>query len=281
MNQRPVCTTLVLVCAILLYGLTTAGGGVYLGVPLFTLDLSATLTQLPVAVDEALDALEAMAIDLGLPPGELANLRAQFDEALTGITEFTDSFPALVPVPLIGGGIEIGLPLLVIDGLRISGGLLSDSLVRSLSGLAGFEIPQPLVDFDMEIGAESGNVVVDLDFSAWAFSTDVVKRLDLLILGLSFGVGLDLFGGEIQPQISYDLPADMTSGVDEALAALHLDQLAWSAFGVHGMIGFELGPPFFRLYGDIRWMVSLSQEEEWWGLRPGPVAALLGFVIRF
>jgi hypothetical protein len=170
---------------------------------------------------------------------------------------------------------------MVIDGIRVSGGWLSDGLVRSVAGLAGLEIPQPLVDFDFEIGEETGNVLADVEFSAWMLSTEVVKRLDLLVLAFDFGVGLDLTGGEITPRVSYDLPAGMAEGVDAALAALRLDELSWSELAVHGMIGFELGPPFLRIYGDVRWRIPLSQQEGWWGLRPGPVSALLGFVIRF
>jgi hypothetical protein len=58
MNQRPVRTTFGVVFAILIWGLPVAAGGLYFGVPLVTLDLSTTLAQLPVAVDEALGVLE-------------------------------------------------------------------------------------------------------------------------------------------------------------------------------------------------------------------------------
>ena len=281
MSQRPVCTTLVVICAILLCGVSATAGSVYIGVPAFTLDLSTTLTQLPVAVDGAFDALEATFAGLGVPPAELNQIRAEFDDALAGIDDFTQDFPAWVPVPLVGGGIEFGLPLVIIDGIRISGGLLSEGLIRSVSDMAGFQIPQPLADFDLEIGEYLGNITADLDLSAWLLSTEVVKRLDLFILALNFGAGLDLLRGEILPRISYDLPPEMMDGVAEALDKLHLDELAWSAFAVHGMVGFEIGPPFLRVYGDVRWMVPVSQDEEWWGIRLGPVSALLGFVIRF
>ena len=281
MTRQPVRTALVVVCAVFLWGLSAAAGGLIFGFPLFTLDVSTTLTQLPVAVNEALDVLEAMAIDLGMSGSELDELRAQFDDAVSSIEGFTDAFPAWIPIPLIGAGIEFGLPLLVIDGVRFSGGFLSDKLVRSIADIAGVDIPQPLVDFDLEIGEDTGTIQADLRFSAWGLSTEVVKRLDLFLLALNLGVGLDLFGGIIEPSISYDLPAEMTSGVASALDALHLDELAWSSFAFHGMIGFELGPPFLRIYGDVRWMIVLSESEEWWGLRPGPLAALLGFVIRF
>jgi hypothetical protein len=281
MNQRRVRTVFVVVCAILLCELSAAAGGVYFGVPLITLDLTTTLTQLPVAVNGAFASLEAIFIDLGVPPAELSEIRAQFDDALAGIEDFASDFPAWLPVPLVGGGIEFGLPLLIIDGIRISGGWLSGNLIRSIAGIAGVEIPQPLADFDLEIGEYPGNVTADLDFSAWAVSTEVVKRFDLLILALDFGAGVDLLGGEILPRISYNLPPEMTAGVANALNELHLDELAWSSFAIHGMMGFELGPPFLRLYGDVRWMIPLSQAEEWWKIRLGPVSALLGFVIRF
>lgn len=281
MSQRPVRTALGIVCVLLISGLSAAAGGLYLGTPLFTLDVSTTLTQLPVAVNDALDVLEETAIDLGMPISDLNEMRTQFDAAVAGIEEFTDSFPAWVPVPLLGAGIEFRLPFLIIDGVRFSGGFLSDGVLRSIADVAGVVVPQPLVDFDLDIGETAGNLQADLEFSIWGLSTEVVKRLDLLVLAINLGAGIDLFGGVIEPRISYDLPADMVSGVTAALDALHLDELAWSSFAMHGMIGFELGPPLLRIYGDVRWMIALSESEGWWGLRPGPLAALLGFVIRF
>ena len=281
MSLRPVRTALSIACMILIGGLSAAAGGLTFGFPLFTLDVSTTLTQLPGAVNDALNVLEATAIDLGMPISDLNEMRAQFDAAATGIADFASTFPVWLPVPLIGGGFELGLPFLVIDGLRLSGGYLSDDLVRSLAVVASNELPQPLVDFDLEIGEIAGNIQADLDFSIWGLSTEVVKRFDLILLAINLGAGVDLFGGRIEPHISYDLPAEVTTGVATALDALHLDELAWSSFAMHGMIGFELGPPFLRIYGDVRWMIALSESEGWWGLRPGPLAALLGFVIRF
>lgn len=281
MSIRSVRTALSVVCVILLCGLPAAAGGLYFGVPLFTLNVSTTITQLPVAVNGSFDALESTAIDLGMTPAEVAEIQAQFAEALTGIEEFARGFPAWVPIPLLGGGIEFRLPLLVIDDIRISGGWLSESLVRMISSTAGFELPQPLVNVDLDVGEYAGNIVADIGFQAWSLSTEAIKRFDVFLLALNLGAGVDLFGGKILPQISYDLPPEMTPGAADALNALHLDALSWSGFAVHGMIGFELGPPFLRFYGDLRWTVPLSQDEEWWGIRLGPLSALLGFVIRF
>ncbi len=281
MNQRPVRTVFVVVCAVLLSGLSAAAGGLYFGIPLITLDLTTTLTQLPVAVNGAFDSLETAFTDLGVPPAEVSEIRAQFDQSLDDLQDFAGTFPPWVPVPLIGGGIEFGLPLVIIDGIRLSGGWLSGDLVRFVSDVAGVEISQPLVDFDFDFGEESGNLLADLDFLAWMVSTEVVKRFDLFLFALNLGAGCDLMGGEILPSISVATPPEMAAAVDAALDHLHLDALSWSSFAIHGMIGFELGPPFLRLYGDVRWTVPLSQTEEWWGIRLGPVSALLGFVIRF
>ena len=112
-------------------------------------------------------------------------------------------------------------------------------------------------------------------------STDLVKRFDLFLLAVNVGAGFDLVSGNVCPRFSYDLPSEWMAGVAEAEESLHLDALSWSVFAVHGMIGFELGPPFFRLYGDLRWTIPLSQDEQWWEIQLGPVSALLGFVIRF
>ncbi len=281
MRKRPVRTAFRVVCIVLCCGLSAAAGGLTFGVPLVTLDLSTTITQLPNAVGSALDALEAAAIDLGVSTADLEDIRTQFDDAISGIAAFADDFPVWVPVPLIGGGIEIGLPLLVIDGIRVSGGWLSERLVRTLAGLAGAEIAEPLVDLDIDIGEYAASLLVDLDLRCWAFSTEVIKRFDWFLLAWNFGAGIDLIGGEILPLIDYDLPQDWIPGAMAALEALHLDELTWSGVAVHGMIGFELGPPFLRLYGDLRWTTPLSQANDWWGIRLGPVSALLGFVIHF
>ena len=91
----------------------------------------------------------------------------------------------------------------------------------------------------------------------------------------AFGEKVPLFGVGIT-LTDYD---DATERIIAAARARR--SYAVSALAVHGLIGFELGPPFLRLYGDVRWTISLSQTEDWWGLRPGPLSALLGFVIRF
>jgi len=285
MKQRPARTVLAIICALLIGGLSAVAGGLYVGVPAFTLDLSSTLAQVSVAFNDVFDIVEQTFIDLGATQAELDDMRAQINTDLVdGIESLRSVLPPFVPVPLVGCGFEFGLPLILIDGIRISGGWLSESLVRSISEMAGFPIPEPLFDDLLEaVGMESDeySVFADLEFSAWSLSTEVVKRLDLLILALDFGVGLDLIKGRILPVISYDLPPELINVAADVLDALYLDELTWSGLAAHGMIGFEVGLPFLRLYGDVRWTIPLSQTEEWWKLRLGPVSALLGFVIRF
>jgi hypothetical protein len=281
MKRRSVRQTVGVLVALTLCGLPAAAGGIYLGFPVATLDLSTTLSKLPDAVSNAFDVWTESLGDLGIPPSELTQIQQGFADAEAGVEAFADTFPTLIPIPHLGGGIEISLPLVVIDGIRFSGGMITDGLLRSGASLAGIDVPDPLADFDLSIGEDTGHVTADLSFASWILSTEAVKRFDLFLLGLSLGAGLDLIGGRVVPTIDYDLPQDLEDGVDQALAALHLDELTWSSFAVHGMIGFELGPPFLRLYGDVRWTISLSQREGWWGIRPGALSALLGFVIRF
>ena len=262
-------------------GLSAMAGAIYFGIPATTLDLSTTLAKLPMAVSDAFDVWAQALSDAGVSPTELAQIQQGFSDAEVGITSFASSFPSLIPVPHLGGGIEISLPLLVIDGIRFGGGILTDGLLRSGASLAELDIPDPLAEFDLSIGEDTGHVTSDLSFASWILTTEVVKRFDLFLLALNLGAGLDLIGGQVKLPISYELPEDLEDGVGQALQVLHLDELSWSSFAVHGVIGFELGPPFLRLYGDLRWAVSLSQREEWWGIRPGPLSALIGFVIRF
>ncbi len=281
MNPRLARMTLTVAGAVLLGALTVNAGGLYLGLPLATVDLEASLTKVPIAVGNALDALETAIAGLGVPPSEWDEIQQAFDDALASVETFAETFPAWVPLPLIGGGVEIGLPLVVIDGLRISGGMVSDELVRSIAGWGELDIPRPLVDFEIDIGEETGTVLGDIDLSAWMLSTELVKRFDLLLFAVTFGAGIDLIGADVVPTLVVDVPEEVEDGVADAVAALHLDALSWSSFAAHATLGFEVGPPFLRLYGDVRWTMPVSSSTEWWALGTGPLSALIGFVIRF
>ena len=74
---------------------------------------------------------------------------------------------------------------------------------------------------------------------------------------------------------------NVTAALADALAALRIDEFAWSVFAAHATIGFEVGLPFLRLYGDVRFLLPLSHGESWWGVQVGGFAGLLGFAILF
>ncbi len=281
MKTRLLGVSTAVVCGILIHALTVAAGGITFGVPIYTLDLSGTLNRIPIAVDGAFTALEGALINFGVPPAELEEIRERIDETLDQIDDFAQTFPPFLPVPLLGGTIEVSLPLIIVDSVRFTGGLLSDELLRGVARLAGTEIPQPLFDAAFNSDGFSGAATIDVAFSSWMLSTDVVKRFDLLILALTLGGGVDLLRGEIRPLVDVDVPPEFEDGVAGALAALHLDELTWSTFAVHGVVGLEIGPPFLRIYGDVRFLLPLSEAANWWDLRPGGLAAVLGVVIRF
>jgi hypothetical protein len=282
MRVRAASGTLAVLCALVWGASLATAGGLYLAAPLVTLDLTTASARLPVAVEDAFDALLAALTDAGVPPGDLAAAEQEFDTVLTEVQRAAQAAPPWVPLPLLGGGFEIRLPLVVVDGLRVSGGILTDGLVRSLARAVGEEIPQPLADIEFQMGPETARFTADMAFSAWAISTELVKRFDLLVLAFNLGAGVDLMGGRVVPSVHHEnVPPQLVAGIEGARTALHLDELSWSAFAVHGVVGFELGPPFLRLYGDLRWTVPLSVGERWWGLRPGPIAAMVGLVIRF
>lgn len=279
MKTRLLRVATIAICGVLLHAAIGVAGGITFGVPIATLDLSGPLDRIPIAVWEAYAAVEGTLIDLGVPAEDLEEVRDRIDETLEQIDGM--GLPTVVPVPLLGGTIEVSLPLIVVEALRITGGLLSDEMVRGIAGWAGVEIPEPLLDVTFDDGAFAGGATVDVAMNAWMLSTDVVKRFDAIVLALTLGMGVDLVRGEIRPLVDLDVPPEFEDAAAEALAALRLDELAWSTFAVHAVVGFEIGPPFLRLYGDVRFLLPLSEGETWWDLRAGGLAAVLGVVIRF
>jgi hypothetical protein len=281
MKNRLFRVAAVVMCGTLIYAAAVLAGGVTFGVPFYLLDLSGTLDRIPTAVEGALAEVEGALIDLGVPPADLDELRDRIDETLDQVHDFAQTLPPFLPVPLLGGTVEISLPLIVVDSLRLTGGLLSDGLLRGVVRLAGAEIPQPLFDATFDSDGFAGQATIDIAFSSWMLSTDVVKRFDVIVLALTLGGGIDLIGGEIRPLVDLDVPAVFEDGAAGALEALHLDGLTWSAFAVHGVVGLEIGPPFLRIYGDVRFLLPVSEAANWWDLRLGGLAAVLGVVIRF
>ncbi len=149
------------------------------------------------------------------------------------------------------------------------------------SGVAGIDIPQPLLNETLDVGDDTASLTADVAFSTWMISVDAVKRLDLVFLGADFFLGADVLWGSVTPSVEVDVPEAWDEGVAAALEALHLDEISWSALGLHAGIGFELGLPFLRLYAEGRFVLPISLTNSWWNLHAGGLAGALGMVIRF
>jgi len=264
-----------------LFSFGAQAGGIGVELPIYTVDLSGTLAKVSVAVQGAFSEIEGALADLGMPPADLDAVAAQFDQALSDVEQGLGEFPSLIPIPHFGGSIEFSLPFVVIDGLRFSGGVLNDRILRGIGGLFGLEISQPLVDVQIEEEGFDASFTVDVSFSSFILSTDLVKRFDLVIAAIDFGLGVDVIQGRITPQVDYVVPQEFQDGAAAALEVLYLNELHWSAFGIHGLVGFELGPPFLRLVAECRVFLPVSQSTGWWEIGVGNLAGSIGLVIRF
>ncbi len=267
MSERAFLFGAVFLLVILFLATSALATGIGLGTSFYTIDFSAALAKVPGVAAEALSALE-------VPEEDAAGILADVEAALV-------DFPTVLPVPLLGGAVEVPLPFGVIDAVRISGGVLTDGILRGVADLFGVEVPEPLIDVAVDEEGFEGAFTADLTFSTFILSADLVKRFDLVLLGMNLGLGLDFTQGSVTPEISYEVPPEFEGGVASALTSLHLDGFRWSAFAVHGLVGLEIGPPFFRLAAEARVLLSLVQTSGWWGIEVGDVAGSVGFWIRF
>jgi hypothetical protein len=259
----------------------TRAGGLDVGCEIVSVDVAGTLTRVPGAFQGAFDEILAVLAVQGLPPAELANIEADFDSAMADLNASLVAFPTLLPLPLLGGAIEVSLPWVVIDGVRLSAGILNGTIVRGLAAMGGVEIPDPLLQEEFVLGGETASFTVDADLSAWALSVEVVKRLDVLVAALSLSAGVDVLGGGATIQVDRQLPPEWIGGAEAALGALHLDGVSWSAVAGHLGLRLEVGFPFLRLYAGARLLQPFVHSSGWWDLRVGGLAGSLGVVIRF
>lgn len=272
-----ICGAALILCACI----GAQAGGVWFGALAYTVDLAATFGKVPIAANEAFDALDRGMIDYGVPPQDRAEVRHGFEDGLAAVEEALGDAPTLLPVPLLGGSLEIGLPLLLLNGVRFSAGFLSDGLVREIADLAGLPIPSPLVDVEIDEDGFDGSLAIDFAFGTWAIVTEVTKRFDLFVVGLDLAAGVLLVGGGASPEVEVDVPTELAEPVQAALAALRLDELTWSAFAITSAVGVEIGPPFLRLVGEVRFILPISASSGWWDVRIGGIGGSVGMVIRF
>lgn len=274
---RATCCAALILCACV----GAYAGGVSFGSLLYTVDVTGTFAKVPLAANEAFDALETAMVDMGVPPGDRAEIRQEFENGLDAVEQALGEAPTRLPVPLLGGSLEIGLPLFVIDGIRFSAGLLSDGLVRGIASLAGVPIPSPLIDVEIDEDGFEGAFELDLAFGTWAIATEVTKRFDVVVAALDLAAGVALVSGGARASVDVEVPPELTDGVEAALAALRLDGLTWSAFALTSAIGLEIGPPFLRLVAEIRFVLPVSLSSGWWDVGVGGIGGSVGMVIRF
>lgn len=281
MIVRRIAAAAVISLGLVLGAVGSRAAGLQFGCEVVSLDITGTLSQVPVALSAGSDALLAMLADQGIPPSDLAGIEADFDRAIADLTVGLSSMPPLVPLPLLGGGIEIPLPLVVIDAVRVSGGILDTAIVRSIAEMAGAEIPDPLLDQTIDLGVETARLTADLEVSAWNLTAEAVKRLDLWLIAFDLSAGFGYATGALAVDIEHDLPAEWAAGVDSALAALQLDEVRWSAFTASLGGRLELGLPFLRVYAEVRLVQPVAEWVGWWDLHVGGWAGSVGVVIRF
>jgi len=264
---------------IALVAMSASCGGISFGVPFYTVDLTETLVITSQIVDSSLDALDVWLQDLGMPTAEIDALLSDINNSITDFISNIEEFSITsFPIPLVGGSIEFGLPLFVIDGIRLSGGMLNQAILFEAASLLNLDVPTS-IDGEIEINGSTTEYSIVPLFSTFMLSTDVIKRLDLVIAGVSFGAGLDLIQGEI----GLDTPIidSLSPAFQLVLDELHLDGLSWSAFAAHVFFGVEVGLPFLRLAGEARFMFPISQTPGSWRIKVGQWAGSVELAIRF
>ncbi len=271
----------VVLFALVLGAASGRAAGLDFGCEIVSLDVSGTLTRVPVAFHAASDELLVLLADRGMPPAELADLAADLDSAIADLNAGLTTIPTVLPVPLLGAGLEIPLPFVVVDGVSISLGILNGAMVRGVAAAAGVEIPDPLIDEEFPLDGDTAGFTLDADFSVWTVSVEAVKRLDVVFAALNLAAGVDYTSGGVTVDVGHDLPAEWVVGVDSALAELHLDELRWSALAAHIGARLEFGLPFLRLYAEARLVQPLAEWVGWWDLHVAGLAGSVGVVIRF
>jgi len=247
----------------------------------YGLDVENTLEQVPVAAAAAVDTFVDALVDEGVPQSVVDDMVVDFE---TGIDEMEDGLqavPTTWPIPLIGGSIEFSLPLIVIDGVRLSIAGISEGLVRDVASLAGYEIPSPLLDVAFDTDGAHFAFTGDVVFTSWLAVTEGVKRFDLLLGALELGVGVAWIQGSVTPLLTIDAPSEYEAALDNALDALALDELSWSTFALSGSVGVELGLPFLRIQARVHGLLPISWSVGQWSIQTAQWSMSIGLGVRF
>jgi hypothetical protein len=139
------------------------------------------------------------------------------------LLQYQVMIPDFLVVPLLQLRLQLGLPLGIVNALRME--------VSALSIKESIELN------------EGEGVLIDLD--TYFFSVSTLRRFNLFLLGVYFGLGADLING------SLSLSSQAFQNI--------IDH--WRAATLHGLGGFWIGLPFLQIYGEGKFLVPLSQDK--------------------
>jgi len=274
-----------LLLAFLVVGGPAHAVGIGVDVGLYTVDVTTALASLPTAAAAAVDAFEVGLLMSGVPELVVDDLIDDLDLALDTIEVTVGDLLAgtsglllsRLPIPALGGWLEFGLPLPVVNTVRVGVAWLTEAMVLDAITVFGIEAPE----LPYTVVADGIAIVVDPAFSTTWVSIEVAGRLGLLIAAIEGSVGIDRMWGVVLPGVSVAVP-EFQSVADDALAALHLERIAWAATAVHAGVGVELGPPFLRLYARVQGLMPIVLSAgSWWRVTVATLAARVGVVLRF
>ena len=203
----------------------------------------------------------AVALDLGAAKSFLLATLEEVPLPLEGLVDAIAGLPPLAPVPLIGGGLSIPVPL---GSVELTASFLTDGMLRG-AGLwpaEGLELsPQLTADFHL---------------LAYRLSLHWELAVDLWLLAAGFGMGFELVGGRFHPQLASPDPE-----IQALLPEFCPDAFGWLAVGPGLRAFFELGPPFLRLTLAGWWLLPLYQAPGEAGLLVAPPGGSITLSLRF
>jgi len=256
-------------------------GGVSIFPLVYGLDVEETLAGVPAAVDAAVAAFADTLVEEGLPEAVVNDMMAALGGRIADLEAGISGLPTVCPVPLLGGSLELAIPLIVVDGVRLAVAGISDGIVRDVAALVGFEVPSPLFDVAFDTDGEHFAFTGDVAFTSWLAVTEGVKRFDLLLAALELGTGVAWIQGSVTPLLAINAPSEYEAALESALDALALDEISWSTFALSGSVGLELGLPFLRIQARMYGLIPISQSTGQWLIRTARWSMSIGLGVRF
>lgn len=164
---------------------------------------------------------------------------------LAGVNGDLPDLTGHFPVPILEGRIQIILPLIFIDTLRLEGGGLAVGL-----------------DLNQYMDIPSGQQI-NLNLTTSFFSLTLLKQFNIPFVGVYLGLGGDLIKG--QAVITVDNTSDKS--------------FRWNKTTIHGLGGFHLIFGFLRLYVEGKALQPIIQNPAALPLFPWQIGA--GVMLSF